>query len=117
MSKRATDCAVAGLRGRAIEREFALNDAPHDGGHLACGSFTEAEARLISWHGLSGWNVDFFVKISVFESCGADGCIDVGEAEAIDGEVGCGVVAEDDHQGECVTESEWKRRGEFAENA
>ena len=39
------------------------------------------------------------------------------QAEAVDGQVGCGVIAENHHEVEGVAEGEGKRRGELAEHA
>ena len=41
----------------------------------------------------------------------------MGEAEAVDGHVGGGVVAEDDHEGEGVAEGEGERSGELGQDA
>ena len=39
------------------------------------------------------------------------------ESESIDGHIGSRVIAEDDHQRECIAKSQRDGRGEFAENA
>ena len=51
------------------------------------------------------------------EAGGAERAVDVREAEAVNGHVGGGVVAEDDHEGEDIAEGESDGRRENAEDA
>ena len=101
----------------AADAEIAGGEALHDGGHLARGGFAEAEAGLVGGHGLGGGDVNLFVEHGPAEAGGAEGGVDVVESEAVDGHVGGGVVAEDDHEGEGVAEGEGDGRSEFAEDA
>ena len=96
----AADLSVGGERGGVVEGEMAGGEALHDGGHFAGGGFAEAEFRLVGRHGAGGGNVDLLVEHGLLKSGCAQRFVDVRKAEAVDGHVGGGVVAEHDHQRE-----------------
>ena len=98
-------CASA----RIVESQVAGGEPLHDRGHFARGGLAEAELRLVGGHGAGGGHVDLLVEPGLLEAGGAEGGVDVVEAEAVDGHVGGGVVAEDHHEGERVAEGERQR--------
>ena len=107
----------AGSGAESSRARWQVADALHDGSHLAGRGFAETEFWLIGRHRLSGRNVDLLVEHGLVQAGFAQRFVDVAQAESVDGHVGGGVVAENDHQPEDVAKSESDGRREFAEHA
>ena len=76
------------------------------GSHFAGSGFAQAKPGLVGRHWACGGHVNLFVEHGLGESCGAQGSVDVREAEAVNGQIGRGVVAEDNHEVQRVAEGE-----------
>jgi len=94
----------SGCGGSSLLVEAAEADGFHENCHLAGSGFAEAELGLVGGHGAGGGEHDFLVEVGVFKAEGLEAGVDGVDAEAVDGEVGGGVVAHDDHHGENVFE-------------
>jgi hypothetical protein len=97
--------------------EMAEADGFHERSHLAGRGFAKAELWLIRGHGAGGGLHYFLVEVGVEEAEGLHAGVDGVEAEAVDGEVGGGVVGDDDHEGEDVFEGEGNGGVEEGEDA
>ena len=110
------DCCARG-GGSSLLVEMAEADGFHEIGHLARGGLAEAELGLVGGHGAGRRKHDLFVEMSVGEAEGLDADVYGVDAEAVDGEVSGGVIADDDHHREDVFECEGYRGIEEGEEA
>ena len=85
---------------------MAEADGAEEVSHFARGGLAEAEFGLVGGERAGGGDHDFLVEVGVGEAEGLDASVDGVDAEAVDGEVGGGVVGDDDHEGEDVFEVE-----------